>query len=148
MKCLRYKLRILWYGIRVDFSLKEELKPNFLLSCFVKLAPSHKWGDKFWHTLAWYQTHMQSHAMQRLACFSDGNSVSIYPNLKLISFRSYHAYMHQLPKFISIPWDENMCLCVTQRRHCKLSPHFYMIQQVMRHPLFLCVSLHVGFLIK
>ena len=39
MKYLRFKLKILWYGIRVNFSLKEELKPKFLLSCFVKLAP-------------------------------------------------------------------------------------------------------------
>ena len=30
---------ILWYEIRVNFPLKEELKPKFLLSCFVKLDP-------------------------------------------------------------------------------------------------------------
>ena len=39
MKHLRLKLKILWYGIRVNFSLKKALKPKFLLSCFVKLAP-------------------------------------------------------------------------------------------------------------
>ena len=41
MKYLRFKLMILWYGIRVNFSLKKELKPKFLLTCFVKLAPDH-----------------------------------------------------------------------------------------------------------
>ena len=39
MKYLRFKLKILSYGIRVNFSLKKELKPKFLLSCFVKLGP-------------------------------------------------------------------------------------------------------------
>ena len=39
-KCvLKIKLKVLWYGIKVNFSLKKELKPKFLLSCFVKLAP-------------------------------------------------------------------------------------------------------------
>ena len=37
---LRVKLKILWYGIRVNFSFKEKLQNKFLLSCFVKLAPS------------------------------------------------------------------------------------------------------------
>ena len=39
MKYLRFKLKILWYGVKINFSLKKELKPKFLLSCFVKLAP-------------------------------------------------------------------------------------------------------------
>ena len=38
MKYVRFKLKISWYGIRVNFSLKKELKPKFLLSCFAKLA--------------------------------------------------------------------------------------------------------------
>ena len=38
MKYLRFKLKV-WYGIRVNFSFKKVLKPKFLLSCFVKLAP-------------------------------------------------------------------------------------------------------------
>ena len=38
MKYLRFKLKILCYGIRVNFSLKKELKPKFLLRCFMKLA--------------------------------------------------------------------------------------------------------------
>ena len=38
MKYLIFKLKILWYGIRVIFSLKKELKPKLLLSCFVKLT--------------------------------------------------------------------------------------------------------------
>ena len=38
MKYLRFKLKILLYGIRVNFSLKKELKSNFSLSCFVKLT--------------------------------------------------------------------------------------------------------------
>ena len=42
MKYLRFKLKILWYGIRANFSLKKELKLTFLLSCFVKLAPDHQ----------------------------------------------------------------------------------------------------------
>ena len=40
MKYLIFKLKILWYGIRVNFSIKKGLKPKFLLSCFVKLAPA------------------------------------------------------------------------------------------------------------
>ena len=36
------KLKILWYGVRVNFSLKKELKPKFLVSCFVKLAPYYR----------------------------------------------------------------------------------------------------------
>ena len=39
MKYLRFQLKILWYGIRVNFPLKKELKPKFLLSSFMKLAP-------------------------------------------------------------------------------------------------------------
>ena len=38
MKYLRFKLKVLWYGIRVKFSLKKKLKPTgkFLLSYFMK----------------------------------------------------------------------------------------------------------------
>ena len=36
----RFKRKILWYGVTVNFSLKEELTPKFLLSCFVKWAPA------------------------------------------------------------------------------------------------------------
>ena len=39
MKYLRFKLKIFLYGLRVNFSLMNELKPMFLLSCFVKLVP-------------------------------------------------------------------------------------------------------------
>ena len=39
MKYLRFKLKILLYGIRINFSLKKEFKPKFLLSCIVKLTP-------------------------------------------------------------------------------------------------------------
>ena len=38
MKYLRFKFKILCYGVNI--SLKKELKPKFLHSCFVKLAPN------------------------------------------------------------------------------------------------------------
>ena len=158
----RYKLKILSYGIWENFSLNEELKPKFLSSCFVNLVPCHKWGDKFWHIVAWYQTHMKSHAMQRFDCFSEGNSISIYPNLKLISFCSYRVYWHRLPKIIAIPLDEKsfspvhyhfhvdvrrtlcmrgacVCACVLHSAITVNCRHIHMIQQVMRHP---CSSLY------
>ena len=38
MQYLRFKLRILSYRVRVNFSVRKEFKLKFLLSCFVKLA--------------------------------------------------------------------------------------------------------------
>ena len=54
MKYLRFKLKILWYGIRINFSLKEELKPKFLHSCFVKLSHGHCVCSDLSKTFNWF----------------------------------------------------------------------------------------------